>query len=86
MPLGQLLCGVLSNIHVTMAKSGMKGRKPDKTSMGVEALLWQGRRNLAATNARSGLRRAVEGNRWVAHIGWPPVRSVKLTGWLCLLR
>lgn len=52
MPLDQLLCGLSSSIHMTMVKSGMKGGNPDKTSMYVEALLWQGRRNLAATNAR----------------------------------
>lgn len=52
MPLDQLFCGVLSNIHVTMVESGKKGRKPGKTSTGVGAVLWQGGRNLAATNAR----------------------------------
>lgn len=51
MPLDQLLGGLLGNIHVTVAKSGMNGRISDKTNTGVEALLGQGRRNLAAMNA-----------------------------------
>lgn len=50
-PLDQLLGALLGNVHVTMVKWEMKGRKLAKTSRGVEALLWGGRRNRAAVNA-----------------------------------
>lgn len=58
MPL-ELFCGALRNIDVNTVKSGMKGRKPDETTVRVESFLWQWKWDLAAANARlSGVLRS----------------------------
>ena len=74
-----------SNVCVTLAKPGVKGRKPDRTSTGVEALLWQGRRNLVVKNCEIEwvLRRAVEGNHWVAR-SWMASSKTSEAHWVAV--
>lgn len=59
----------------------MKGRKPDETSVRVESFLWQWRWDLAVPKA--GLNGVLRSCGRAAHSNfWPPVRPVKLAGWL----